>query len=197
MVEQSGAGKPSSGRLVTALSVGDVESLGALVSALDDPILPAQAAVAAWGLAGVGVRHLDRWIGVALIAPADSIPRSHPLSAGGMTPGTAGLTLVWIDPESSVSAVGKRLIQELARQLRGQVSAIEAQGLPVGSSPLSPPVPWLRQVGFHPVRYPTGRYRLDLDNLATWLAKVRRLRPNLTLAPLPANRTTLTIGDGS
>ena len=175
---------------MTALSVGDVESLGDLVRALDDPILTAQAAAAAWGLAGVGVRHLDRWIGAALITPADALPRHHPLSGGGIPPGTAGLIWVWIDPETSVLAVGKRLVQELARQLRGQVSAIEAQGSPVGSSPLSPSVRWLCQVGFHAVRYPAGRYRLDLDNLATWLAKVRRLRPNLTLTPLPANRST-------
>ena len=187
MTEYSGKAAP--GRAVV-LSVADVAALD--FSGLDpaEAAVAAQAAMDAWGLAGVGVRRDSHWAAVALIAPALAISRHHPLSACGIEQGTAGLTLFHVDDGPSALAIGKRLGVELCRRLRGQVGAIEAQGCVVGASALAPSVVWLRHLGFHPVRYPPGRHRLDLDNLETWLAKVRgRLRTMALPHPLPANRS--------
>ena len=180
-------------RLAVALTVADVMGMDLPLQALQaDREGTARAAMDKWGLSGVGVRHGNDWAGVALVAPQDAIPQYHPLSAGGIDCATAGLILIYVDPTVSSLIMGKRLCVALTRYLRTSLSGIEAQGMPTPiASTLAPPATWLVRMGFHAVRYPTGRYRLDFDTMVTWMQKYLQWyrRPVIGLAGQPANRT--------
>jgi hypothetical protein len=155
----------------------------------------AQAAMRAWGLAGVGVRRGDTWQAAALIAPPPGLPAGHPLALGGLDPALAGLVWLHLAPGLPRLGVGQRLCAGLGRRLRGQVAGLEAQTGPAGLA-LGPGLPsreWLVMMGFRPVRYPAGRYRLDFQAMVgwTWPAWGWRPRPVIGLGaqPAPANRS--------
>ncbi|MCL2785549.1 MAG: hypothetical protein FWD55_09030 [Propionibacteriaceae bacterium] len=181
---------------VLALTVADVAAMETPVKGLNaaDCAQMAQSAMDSWGLCGVGIRRENQWIGVILIAPAEGIPRHHPISAGGIDSSTAGIIVVYVDPDFSLTAMGKRLCVSLCRHLRGQVAGIEAQASlsPLTATSLTPGSPWLVQMGFHPLRFPVRRYRLSFASLVDWFVDhlhwARAAIP-LTRQPAPARRT--------
>ncbi|MCL2471140.1 MAG: hypothetical protein FWF25_05290 [Propionibacteriaceae bacterium] len=177
-------------RPAVALSVADVLSMDVPVGALkpEDLALAARAAMDEWGFAGVGVRRDSDWIGVVLIAPHHGLPRTHPLSAGGIDFRTAGLVLVHIAP-GETTGTGKRLCVGLTRRLRDQVTGIEAQAglLPLTTSTLAPSAGWLVRMGFQPLRYPLNRYRLDFATVVTWIQRHVQWHPRPVLGLAPAH----------
>jgi len=187
------AGEHTGDRLAVALTVADVMDMDLPLRALQssDREDAARAAMDKWGLSGVGVRRGQDWTGVALVAPQEGLPKNHPLSAGGIDRNTAGLILVYVDPSASTLIMGKRLCVALTRHLRGGPSGIEAQGMPVPlASALAPPAGWLLRMGFHAVRYPMCRYRLDFSSVVSWMQKYVQWyrRPVVGLAGQPASR---------
>jgi|GEM_PF-1918536 len=191
---------PTSDRIpvVVTLTASDVAALGESVCPLDcgERNVAAQAAMDAWGLAGVGLRRGTDWLALALVAPAGAVPRTHPLHAGGVDPERAALILVQSGAEASLPAAGRRLCVTLSRALRGQVAGIEAQAGPAGvASPLAPPAELLLKLGFQPVRYPPNRYRLDFTDLVAWVQErlERYRRPAIGLTGSSASRAVLAI----
>jgi len=164
------------------------------VLSADDKQAVAQAAMKQWGFSGVGVRRNDSWAGVALVSPV--IPRAHPLSAAGLDEGTAGLILVQIGSRVPFDygqgiGISKRLCTGLGRRLRNQVSSIEAQTTPGTTTALTPSPAWLVRMGFQPMRYPLGRYRLDLSSMVAWVHKALAWHPypSFALKGQTASRT--------
>lgn len=174
---------------VVTLSVSDV-------MALEDSICPfsaedrqrmALSAMESYGLCGMGTRQGESWIEVILVSPSQGVPTSHPLSAFGIDQSTAALLVVF--GESSLS-LSKKIYVGLCRRLKGQIEGIEAQS--GHTSVLTPSSQWLIALGFQPLRYPVGRYRLSFSSLASWvddqLARLRR--PRVTLSEQPTSRST-------
>ncbi|MCL2482856.1 MAG: hypothetical protein FWF43_05470 [Propionibacteriaceae bacterium] len=179
-----------------ALSVADVLAMTDPVAALKpaDRAVAARAAIDEWGFAGVGVRRDAHWIGVVLIAPQHGLPRSHPLSAGGIDSQTAGLVLVHIDP-GETAGTGKRLCVGLCHRLRDQVTGIEAQAglVPRTTSTLAPSAHWLVRMGFQPLRYPLNRYRMDFATLVTWIQRRVQWYPRPVLGLVPGHASTSSV----
>ena len=171
---------------LTLAEVVDMADMGEVTRSLDpEEVAEAgRAGMQEWGLAGVGIIRDSRWVGVALISPQKSLPRAHPLAAGGIDERNAALTLVHIDPAESFVGLGKKLCVGLSRRLRGQVLAIDAQA---GSGPgmdsqLTPSAEWLGKMGFEAVRYPVRRYRLSLATMATWMEEHLQWSPRPGIA---------------
>jgi len=176
---------------VCVLTVADVMAMTEPVEALSpgDRLAAAEAAMAAYGFAGLGLRRDSGWAGVALITPEAGLPRRHPLALGGIAPETAGLILLYVDPAHRHSGLGKRLVTGLTRRLRNQVGGLEAQAapLPGTSTPLTPSADSLLKMGFQARRLPLNRYRLDFAGLATWLQD--RLRRSYQTAVIFTGQT--------
>ncbi|MDR2929303.1 MAG: hypothetical protein LBV06_00095 [Propionibacteriaceae bacterium] len=144
-----------------------------------DRALVADTAMDTWGFCGVGTRagtaarrretptstatDAPSWTAVILIAPSHGLPRSHPLSLGGIDAATAGLALVYI-PSSSLT-LSRQLCADLVARLRPLASGLEARAAPYSrlATTLSPPRRWLTTMGFQPMRYPINHYRMDFD----------------------------------
>ncbi|MDR1077958.1 MAG: hypothetical protein LBL55_04750 [Propionibacteriaceae bacterium] len=118
------------------------------------------------GAAGTaGVSESAGAAGLLLLTTADTLPARHPLAAGGLADDTAGLLLAdpWAGP--TATGLGRWLTAALAGHLQGRCRALEAQGAVASflATPWSPAASWLGGVGFHPLGFPSRRYRLDLD----------------------------------
>ncbi len=166
----SGAGGP-----VVALTAADLAAMAGVTRWLApaDRDAAAQAAMAAWGLCGVGLRRGDQWTSAMLVTPAPGLPRRHPLSSGGVDDDSAALILAAVSSGTALVA-GKRLCVALCRHLHDHVTGIEAQATPLlaTATPLAPNRAWLNWLGFRPMRYPLNHYRLDLADTVVWFERL-------------------------
>ena len=121
----------------------------------------ALAAEQRWGLAGVGLESVGDLLGAALLCSDNAIPSGHALARGGLSPDTAGLSLVVL-----ADTHHKDFVVALLKALKGQAHGIEAQSARFWE-PTTPSATWLSRMGFTQLPYPRGRYRLDLNRIVT------------------------------
>ncbi len=188
MTHQLGASAPRQGsRLLTPADVSRLPLPDEAASLLKHPSW-ARAAMAEWGLCGIGCVTGEVVTGYLLVSPALHLPREHPLSLGANADAAALLAVV-------DDGCGHRLVPALAAKLIGHrtITAIDAAASAEGTA-LAPTPAWLDASGFQPIDGDPGRYRLELRATRSWLPDLasvwERLRDTVRPArpPEPVGR---------
>lgn len=152
----------------------------------------ARASMQAWGLCGMRCEQGQ----VVLVCPGLHLPAGHPLQQWSRPAGAAHVLALSVAGEGASGAVPtRRLVQALARHLRGRATGLEAAGDPTGASRdcTAAPAGWLETAGFVLVEGSRGdglvHLQLDLGRTVPWARGADLARSAATrLLPSPWGR---------